>query len=58
MRCYNSREKERYWIKVLFGIIFLPLILIGLVVGGLMTIALPILVIAGIGMLVYRLVAA
>ena len=38
--------------KVFFGLIFLPVMLIGLVVSGLVTFAIPILVIMGIVMLV------
>lgn len=39
-------------LKVLLFIIFWPLILIGLVIGGLIQLALPLLIIAGIVMLV------
>ena len=38
--------------KVCFRLVFLPLVLIGLVLGGLIYIAIPLLVIAGIAMLV------
>ena len=38
--------------KICFRLVFLPLVLIGLVLGGLIYIAIPLLVIAGIAMLV------
>ena len=38
--------------KIFFGLIFLPVMLIGLVVSGLVTFAIPILVIMGIVMLI------
>lgn len=38
--------------KVLFTIVFLPMILIGMVLGGLISIALPMLVIVGIIILI------
>ena len=38
--------------KVLFNLIFLPIILIALVIGGLVSVALPVLVIIGIIMLI------
>lgn len=41
--------------KVLFNLVLLPVFLIGLVVAGLMYIALPILVIVGIVMLVGKI---
>ena len=34
--------------KILFGLVFLPVILIGMAVGGLIVIALPVLIIFGI----------
>ena len=40
--------------KVLFNLILLPVFLIGLVIAGLMYIALPILIIVGIVMLVVK----
>lgn len=39
--------------KILLFIVFLPLVLIGLVAGGLIFIALPILIIIGVGALVF-----
>ena len=42
--------------KVLFTIVFLPVILIGMVVGGLVYIALPILIVIGIVALIDRAV--
>ena len=42
--------------KVLFTLVFLPVILIALVIGGLISIALPLLVIVGIVTLVGSLV--
>ena len=39
-------------LKVLFTIVFWPIILIGLVIGGLMQIAFPLLIIAGVVLLV------
>ena len=44
--------------KVAFSLIFLPVILIGLVLAGLVYLALPILVIVGIVMLVKRMAVA
>ncbi len=44
--------------KVMFTLIFLPLILIGLVAAGLVYLALPILAVAGVVMLVRRLATA
>ncbi len=44
--------------KVVLFLILLPLILIGLVVGGMIYLALPILAIAGIVMLFKRIAAA
>ena len=44
--------------KVVLFLIFLPLILIGLVVGGMIYLALPILAIAGIVILFKRVAAA
>ncbi len=38
--------------KVLFNLVFLPIILIALVIGGLVSVALPVLVIIGIIMLI------
>lgn len=38
--------------KVLFNLIFLPIILIALVIGGLVSVALPVLIIIGIIMLI------
>ena len=38
--------------KVLFNLIFLPIILIALVIGGLVSVALPVLIIMGIIMLI------
>ena len=38
--------------KVLFNLIFLPFILIALVIGGLVSVALPVLIIIGIIMLI------
>lgn len=38
--------------KVLFNLVFLPLILIALVIGGLVSVALPVLIIIGIIMLI------
>lgn len=43
--------------KVVFFLIFLPLILIGLVLGGMIYLALPLLAIAGIVMLFKRIAA-
>ncbi len=45
-------------LKVLFTIVFLPVILIGLVIGGMVTVALPILIIAGIILLISGFVKA
>lgn len=42
--------------KILFTLVFLPVILIGLVVGGLISLALPLLVIVGIITLVGSLI--
>ena len=44
--------------KIVFGLVILPLVLIGLVVGGLVSFALPILIIAGIVMLIKRAATA
>ena len=44
--------------RIVFGLIFLPLILIGLVIAGFVHLALPILVIAGIVILFKRLTSA
>ncbi len=41
-------------VKILFTVVFLPLVLVGMVIAGLMTLALPILIGAGI---VFMLVA-
>ena len=38
--------------KVLFNLIFLPIILIALVIGGLVSVALPVLIIIGLIMLI------
>ena len=38
--------------KVLFNLVFLPIILIALVIGGLVSVALPVLIIIGIIMLI------
>ena len=38
--------------KLLLTVVFLPLILVGMVIGGLMSIAFPILIIVGIAALV------
>lgn len=38
--------------KILFTVVFLPVILVGLVIGGLLSIAFPLLVVAGIILLV------
>ncbi len=43
--------------KIFFGLIFLPLTLIGLVIGGLVSFAVPILVIMGIVMLIKAIVS-
>ena len=44
--------------KIVFGLIFLPVILIGLVIAGFMYLALPILAVAGIVMLIRRFAVA
>ena len=44
--------------KIFFGLIFLPVILIGLVIAGFMYLALPILAVAGIVMLIRRFAVA
>ncbi|MCR5322543.1 MAG: hypothetical protein K6E85_04670 [Lachnospiraceae bacterium] len=44
--------------KIFFGLIFLPVILIGLVAAGFVGLALPILVIVGIVMLVKKAVVS
>ena len=38
--------------KVLFNLVFLPIILIALVIGGLVSVALPVLIIIGVIMLI------
>lgn len=38
--------------KILFTVVFLPVILVGLVIGGLLSIAFPLLVVVGIILLV------
>lgn len=43
--------------KIIFGIVLLPLFLIGLVIAGFMSIALPILVVMGIVMLISKVVS-
>ncbi|MCI5903005.1 MAG: hypothetical protein MRZ74_10820 [Blautia sp.] len=40
--------------KIIFGIVLLPLFLVGLVIAGFMSIALPILVVMGIVMLISK----
>ena len=45
-------------LKVLFTIVFLPVIIIGVLLSGLVSIALPVLVIFGIAMLVKNLIVA
>lgn len=42
--------------KVLFNLVFLPIILIALVIGGLVSVALPVLIIIGIIMLICEIV--
>ena len=43
--------------KIIFGIVLLPLFLVGLVITGFMSIALPILVVMGIVMLISKVVS-
>lgn len=43
--------------KIIFGIVLLPLFLVGLVIAGFMSIALPILVVMGIVMLISKVVS-
>lgn len=43
--------------KIIFGIVLLPLFLIGLVIAGFMSIALPVLVVIGIVMLISKAVS-